>query len=183
MFSVSRLVSVSFQRMLFLQGQEVTYLLKTFFSSLEREVLALCFRSLRLGYFFFFPLPFLPTLSEPRSSPVAASMSRISSASRQSTTGRKTGFNSEVRGKSLQGAVSFTRVPLRLLANGTRTYCKKQLYSKLQVVTLGSLVTLLHTSHCLPLLFYPGQHASFSSFIFKAFQSCAVVSICRMQLS
>lgn len=63
-----------------------TYLLKTFFSSLERDVLALCFRSLRLGYFFFFPFPFWPTRSEPRFSPVAASMSLISSVSRQSTT-------------------------------------------------------------------------------------------------
>lgn len=64
-----------------------TYLLKTFFSSLERDVLALCFRSLRLGYFFFpFPFPFLATRSEPRSSPVAASMSLMSSASRQSAT-------------------------------------------------------------------------------------------------
>lgn len=60
------------------------YLLKIFFSSLERDVLELCFRSLRFGYFFFFPLPFLDTRSEPRFSPVAASMSRISSASRQS---------------------------------------------------------------------------------------------------
>lgn len=87
---------LSFQKLLFSEQQEVTYLLKTFFSSLERDVLALCFRSLRLGYFFFFPFPFLPTLSEPRSSPVAASMSRISSASRQSTR------NSEVRWESLQ---------------------------------------------------------------------------------
>lgn len=70
-------------------SKKVTYLLKTFFSSLERAVFALCFRSLRLGYFFFFPFPFLPTLSEPRFSPVVASMSRISSASRQSTTERK----------------------------------------------------------------------------------------------
>lgn len=67
-----------------IEKKEVTYLLKTFFSNLERDVLALCFRSLRLGYFFFFPFPFLPTLSEPRFSPVAASMSRISSTSRQS---------------------------------------------------------------------------------------------------
>lgn len=66
-------------------ADRVTYLLKTFLCSLERAVLAFCFRSLRLGcFFFFFLLPFLVNLSEPRSSPVAASMSRISSASRQS---------------------------------------------------------------------------------------------------
>lgn len=49
-----------------------------------RDVLELCFRSVRFGYFFFFPLPFLADLSEPRSSPVASSMSRISSGSRHS---------------------------------------------------------------------------------------------------
>lgn len=77
--------------------KEVTYLLNTFFSSLERAVLAVCFTSLRLGNFFFFPFPFpfFCTLSEPRSSPVAASMSRISSASRQSTTQRKESFKWE----------------------------------------------------------------------------------------
>lgn len=66
-----------------------THLLKTFLSSLERAVLELCFRSVRLGYFLL-PLslePFLPfpkVLEDPRSSPVAASMSRIRSGSRQS---------------------------------------------------------------------------------------------------
>lgn len=60
-------------------------MLKIFFSSLMRDVLELCFRSVRFGYFFFFPfLPFLAALSEPRSSPVASSMSRISSGSRHS---------------------------------------------------------------------------------------------------
>lgn len=68
----------------------VAYLLKTFFSSLERAVLAVCFRSVRLGCFLFLPFPFpafLPfpnVLEEPRSSPVAASISLMSSGSRQS---------------------------------------------------------------------------------------------------
>lgn len=67
-----------------LQRMAVSYLLKTFFSSREREVLACCFRSVRFGYFCFFPFFFCPfplLLEEPRSSPVAASTSLMNSGS------------------------------------------------------------------------------------------------------
>ena len=59
-------------------------LAKTFFSRRARAVLVRSRRSVRLGCFFFFPLPFLLDLDEPRSTPVAASTSFRNSGSCQS---------------------------------------------------------------------------------------------------
>lgn len=70
-----------------------SYLAKTFLAMRVRAVSACCFRSVRPGYFLFLPLPLLPALDEPRSTPVAASTSLINSGSCQSANRPETSEN------------------------------------------------------------------------------------------
>lgn len=70
-----------------------SYLAKTFLAMRVRAVSACCFRSVRPGCLLFLPLPLLPALDEPRSTPVATSTSLINSGSCQSANRPKTSEN------------------------------------------------------------------------------------------
>lgn len=70
-----------------------SYLAKTFLAMRVRAVSACCFRSVRPGCLLFLPLPLLPALDEPRSTPVATSTSLINSGSCQSANRPETSEN------------------------------------------------------------------------------------------